>query len=236
MNTKYAFFITFLAGISTLFGVIPIYFKINKNTIINVFKLSFLILTIISIGELIPDGFNLILRHLNVYLSFIILTITFFIGFLLTKLMDNKIGEGTDEFYRIGLIAMFAMIMHNIPEGIITYITANNDLKLGTLIAISIMFHNIPEGLLISLPIYQSKKRRGLALLLTLLSGMSEFLGAILSYLFLSKYITDFILGIIYIFTAGIMIYVALYELLPVIIKNMKNKPAQICIDNIIDE
>ena len=44
---------------------------------------------------------------------------------------------------------MFAMIMHNLPEGIITYITTSNDLRLGVLIAISIIFHNIPEGLVL---------------------------------------------------------------------------------------
>lgn len=231
MNTKYAFFITFLAGISTLLGVIPIYFNIGKKTVLNAFKLSFLVLTIISIGELIPDGFKLILRHYNMYLSIIVLLLSFSSGFLLTKLLDKKVGEGIDEFYKVGLIAMFAMIMHNLPEGIITYITTSNDLRLGVLIAISIIFHNIPEGLLIALPIYQAKKNRGLALFLTLLSGMSEFLGAILSYLFLSKYITDLILGIIYIFTAGIMIYVALFELLPIIMKNRKNDDVQICIE-----
>lgn len=224
MNRIYAFLITFIAGLSTMLGVIPIYFKINNKHILNIFKISFLVLIIISIGELIPDGFILIHKNLNIIISILITILVFIIGFLLTKEIDNKVGEGTDRFYRVGIVSMFALVIHNLLEGIITYITSSNDLKLGILISISIIFHNIPEGLLIAVPIYKAKKRRGLALFLTLLSGMSEFLGAILSYLFLSNYITDLILGIIYILTSGIMIYVALIEILPVILNFDANK------------
>ena len=81
------------------------------------------------------------------------------------------------------------------------------------------MLHNIPEGLLISIPIYKSTKKRGLALLLTSISGICEFAGSLLTYLFLYKYINNFILGIMYAFTAGIMITISIYEILPIIKK-----------------
>lgn len=217
MKNTYAFLLTFLAGISTVLGVIPIYFKISKNIVLNVFRIAIIVLTVISLGELLPDGFKLIYRHFNTYITLIISLFAFILGFILTKFLDSKVGEGTNSFYKVGLISLFATIIHNIPEGIITYITTTHDFKLGILIAVSIMLHNIPEGLIIAIPIYYAKNKRGLALLLTFVSGMSEFLGAILSYLFLSKYITDLILGIIYIFTAGIMIYVALFELYPIL-------------------
>lgn len=220
MNITSAFILTFLAGISTVLGVIPIFFKVSKKVINLVFKISFLTLIIISIFELIPDSFRLINRHYNIIFSLIILFTLFYSGFLLTKLLDNKVGKGESKYYKIGIISMLAMIIHNIPEGIITYITTTNDLKLGILISLSIMLHNIPEGLLIATPIYYAKKKRGLALLLTFISGISEFLGALLSYLFLSNYITDLILGLIYAFTAGIMMCVALHEIYPVIKEN----------------
>lgn len=221
MDKVYAFFITFLAGISTLIGVIPIFFKINKNIILNAFRISMITLIGISLLELIPDGYRLILRHFSPYSTTIIMLFTFIVGFTLTKLMDKGVGEGNNNYYKIGIISMIAMIIHNIPEGIITYITTTNDFKLGILIAISIMIHNIPEGLIISMPIYYAKKNRGLALLLTSISALSETIGALICYLFLNKYITDLYLGLIYIFTAGIMIYIAFFELYP-ILKNQK--------------
>lgn len=221
MNIIYAFLITFLAGISTMIGVLPIYFRISDNFSLIAIKLAIIVLLTISIGELIPDGFKLIFRHYNIYITIIIIIFTFLLGFTVSKLLDHKVGKGTNKFYKIGIMSFLAMIIHNIPEGIITYITTTYDFKLGLLIAISIMLHNIPEGLIIAIPIYKAKKKRGLALLLTFISGMSEFLGAIISYLFLSKYVTDLKLGLLYVFTAGIMIFIALFELYP-IVRNKK--------------
>lgn len=223
MNIIYAFLVTFLAGISTMLGVIPIYFKIGKNIVLNVFRVSIIVLTIVSLGELLPDGFRLIYRHFNLYITIIIILFTFFIGFILTKTIDHKVGKGIDSYYKVGIISMIAMILHNLPEGIITYITTTHDFKLGILIAISIMLHNIPEGLIIAIPIYYARKKRGLALLLTFISGMSELLGAVISYLFLQRYITDLGLGLIYALTAGIMIYIALFELYPILHRETRN-------------
>ena len=42
---------------------------------------------------------------------------------------------------------MVAIVLHNIPEGIATFITSNNNLKLGITLTIAIALHNIPEGL-----------------------------------------------------------------------------------------
>lgn len=51
---------------------------------------------------------------------------------------------------------------------------------------------------------------------------MSEPLGAIISYLFLSKFITDTILGVIYSIIAGMMINISINELYKEGISNNK--------------
>ena len=218
MNIIYAFILTFLASISTILGVIPIFTHINDKFVLNTFKISFLTLVIVSLLELLPDSYILIHNYYNTFVTIIIIIIFYLLGKYLTKYLDNRIGEG-DRLYKIGIISMICMIIHNVVEGIITYITSSNNLKLGILVAITIMLHNIPEGLLISIPIYKSTKKRGLALLLTFISSICEFIGSLLSYIFLYKYINNFILGIMYAFTAGIMITISLYEILPIIKK-----------------
>ena len=80
---------------------------------------------------------------------------------------------------------MIAMIIHNIPEGIATFITTNNDITLGISLAIAIALHNIPEGISIALPIYYSTNKKKKAIFYTLISGISEPFGAILAFLFL---------------------------------------------------
>jgi len=110
-------------------------------------------------------------------------------------------------------------MMHNIPEGIITFLTTGNDLGLGIKVALAITLHNIPEGICIAVPIYYSTNSLWKAFKTTLISGLSEPIGAILAYLFLYKYITTEILNIIFILVAGIMITLALDEILKESIK-----------------
>ena len=89
---------------------------------------------------------------------------------------------------------MIAIILHNVPEGIATFISSSKDISLGISLAIAITLHNIPEGISISIPIYYSTKSKFKALLYTFISGVSEPIGALIAYLFLSKYINDFII------------------------------------------
>jgi len=91
----------------------------------------------------------------------------------------------------------------------------NSNINLGISLAIAIAFHNIPEGISISIPIYYSTKSRFKALFYTFISGISEPFGALLTYLFLNKFINDRIMGFLFSFIAGIMIHIALYELIP---------------------
>ena len=90
-----------------------------------------------------------------------------------------------ENLYRVGIISMLAIILHNIPEGIATFISTTKDTSLGISLATSIAFHNIPEGISISIPIYYSTKSKTKAILYTFISALSEQIGAILTYLFL---------------------------------------------------
>lgn len=92
---------------------------------------------------------------------------------------------------------------------------SNADSKLGLSLAIAIALHNIPEGISISIPIYYSTKSRGKALLYTFISGISEPFGALITYLFLKPFVSDRIMGFLFSMIAGIMIQIAIYELIP---------------------
>ena len=84
--------------------------------------------------------------------------------------------------------------------------------------------HNIPEGISIAVPIYYATKSRVKAFLYTLTSSLSEPLGALLAYFFLSKIINNIIIGIILSIVAGIMLQIASYELIPASLKYKKKK------------
>lgn len=80
------------------------------------------------------------------------------------------------------------------------------------------------EGISIAVPIYYSTGNKYKAILYTFISGLSELFGALITYLFLSPFINDFIMGILFSFIAGIMIHIALRELFPASLKYNKKK------------
>ena len=110
---------------------------------------------------------------------------------------------------------MLAIIIHNIPEGIATFMATNTNTKLGINLSIAIALHNIPEGISIAIPIYYSTKSKFKALLYTFISGLSELFGVIITYLFLRPFVNIYTMGILFSIIAGIMIHISLFELLP---------------------
>ena len=220
-----AFILTTLAGLSTLLGTIPIFIKTKTNKII-ISALSFAagVMITVSIIDLIPEGINYLHKTFKILPTILIASIFIITGIILSMTIDKYINKNREgELYKIGLISMIAIILHNIPEGIATYLSTENNYKLGLSLTIAIALHNIPEGISIALPIYYGTKSRGKALMYTLTSALSEPLGALFAYLFLSKIINDNIMGILMSLVAGIMIQISFYELLPASLK-YKNK------------
>lgn len=211
------FLLTFLASISTLFGTILIFIPKNKKIIISSLGFAAGVMITISFIDLIPESFKLIHSYFNNG-TFLMVLLFINIGIILS-MMINKRLENDNYLYKVGIVSMIALILHNIPEGIITFLSTTSNLKLGISMALAISAHNIPEGITIALPIYYATNRKGKAIAYTFISGVSEFIGAILSFLFLKPFINNLILGIIFSVTAGIMFYIATYELLPLSLK-----------------
>lgn len=119
---------------------------------------------------------------------------------------------------------MVALMIHNLPEGILTFMTSYKDLSMGISLGIAIMLHNIPEGISISIPIYYSTGNKFKSLLYTLISGLSEPLGALLAYMLLKNFINDLTISIILILVSGIMINLSINDILPEVNKYNKKK------------
>jgi len=119
---------------------------------------------------------------------------------------------------------MIALMLHNLPEGIATFMSSYKDINLGFKLGFAIMLHNIPEGISIAVPIYYASKSRGEAIKKTLLSGFAEPIGALLAFIFLHKYVTYKLISFILILVAGIMITLSIHELLPKALKYKEYK------------
>ena len=219
----YPLLISFLAGISTLIGIIPTYLKINSNKLIN-FSLAFSagIMTSISLFSLIPESFKYL--NYNIFIEIPIIIIEIFLGIYLSKCIDIFINnKESNHLKKVNLITIIALVLHNIPEGIITYLTTSTNFKLGLLLAIGISLHNIPEGLAIAIPMYFVTKNHKKVFFYTLVSGFSELLGALLAALFLTNLISTQLLSLLLAITSGIMLFVSLEELLKTALKDKTN-------------
>ena len=133
----YAFILSFLAGISTVIGALVIFFDKRKNNKIVEVSLSFAsgVMMCVSLTDLLPNSFKMILDNNNLFpkiiLSLIFMTFGIIISMLIDKyLPDNNLNTDNKSLYKIGIISMVAIVLHNIPEGIATFITSNNNLKL----------------------------------------------------------------------------------------------------------
>lgn len=216
------FLLTTIAGISTLIGALIIFIK-RKSSKIIVTSLGFAgsVMIMVSITDLIPEAYNLISKNNNLFESIFLILIFINVGIIISMLIDKYLPN-TNELYRVGIVSMIAIVLHNIPEGIATFVTSSTDISLGITLTIAIAAHNIPEGITIALPIYYSTKSRFKALFYTFVSGLSELLGAIIAFLFLKPIINDTNLGVLFAVIAGIMMHISIYELLPTSFKYKK--------------
>ena len=218
-NMLYPFILTTLAGLATLLGTIPIFVKFkDKNKIISA-SCAFAsgVMICVSILDLVPESLRYLKTNYQgitlIVLSFIFILIGIITSLFLEKIVDSVSDD--NNLFKVGILSMIAIILHNIPEGIVTFIVSNRNIMLGVSICTAIALHNIPEGISIAVPIYYATKSKFKAIIYTSVSAISELLGAIITYLFLAKYINDTILGLILSFTAGIMIQISFNKLLP---------------------
>ena len=213
-NIFICFIITFISGLSTMLGCLVILLNLkNRNRIISsslIFSSS--VMFFLSIFDLIPTAYNYINVYYEFFPSIIILFIYILFGSILIFLVDKK-SKINNSLYKIGVISIISLIIHNIPEGIITFVSSSKELSVGIPLAFSIALHNIPEGIAISIPIYYSENNKKKAILYTLISALSEPLGGLLSVLFLNK-INNYLFVFLLSLTSGIMIYLSIFDLL----------------------
>ena len=222
-NTSIALILSLLAGLSTIIGTIIIFFKSDKKILFNALSFAAGVMITVSIVDLIPESYNYLSNYYYPFPTVLLVAIFFVIGIIISSLIDKYI-PGNNQIYRIGIISLIAIIMHNIPEGMATFIASNTNIKLGITLTIAIALHNIPEGITIALPIFHATNNRKKALFYAAIAGLSEFIGAIITYVFFKEYLSYKFMGFLLAIIAGIMIQISLYELLPEVIKSKEKR------------
>ena len=226
-NGLFPLLLSILAGLSTVIGSLIVFFSKSKSKKLITFALSLSagIMITLSFTDLYPFSQEILVKKkgplTGILLSLLFLIIGSIIAMLIDYLVEHGIQSDSKKYssehslYKVGFISMVALVLHNFPEGIATFMSSYQNTTLGIYVAIAISLHNIPEGISIAMPIYYSTSSKSKAIKYTFYSGMAEPLGAFLAFLFLKPFITEITLGIIFAVVAGIMLYIAFQELIP---------------------
>ncbi len=240
-NTLFALFLTLFAGLATGIGSLIGFMarKTNKKFLCFSLGLSAGVMIYISFMEMLHSSRLALANFYGSQQSGDAVTaLLFFGGILLAGLIDRLIPESENphELHNIeemngednqshnhasrklrhaGIFSALALAIHNFPEGIATFITSYTDIGAGIAIAVAVAIHNIPEGIAVSVPIYHATGSRRKAFWYSFFSGFAEPIGAIVAWLILLPFVTPALVSGTMAVVAGIMIYIALDELLP---------------------
>lgn len=107
------------------------------------------------------------------------------------------------------------MMLHNLPEGMLTLFSAYEDRALGASLALAVALHNIPEGLAIAVPVAAATASRGKAVGWAFVSGLAEPVGAVLAFTVLRGLLGPLFLAGMLALIAGVMVWACAAALLP---------------------
>lgn len=123
------------------------------------------------------------------------------------------------EVLVVGLVTFVSLSVHNLLEGMSILFAVNDGLESGVRLAAAISLENIPEGLCIALPLLFATRRPAFAVRFALFSGLLEPLGVLLPALFFKKNMTQTSISSTLAIIAGILVFVALAEMIPLAVK-----------------
>ena len=220
-----SFLLTLISGFSTLLGVIPVFIKFKDIKKIIVCSLSFAggVMFSISTFDLLFESLKIFSNIFGIINGLLLFLVLFFIGIFIIKIINNSL-KTDNELEKVGVLSLVAIIIHNVPEGILTFMMASVNYKLGLSLAIAIALHNIPEGISISVPIYYSINSKVKAFFYTFVAALSEPFGALISFIFFKEINSKLIIGILFSLVCGIMIYLSLFDLVKEAKKYNDNK------------
>lgn len=228
MNAVIGLFIPFLG--TTLGSAMVFLMRKEMNKKVEKLLLGFAsgVMISASIWSLIIPSINIAEEQGKI--AWIPATIGFILGMLFLLVLDSAIPhlhletkkpEGIKSKLKNTTMMIFAVTLHNIPEGMAVGVVFAGALVQNTgitiagaiALAIGIAIQNFPEGAIISMPLKSEGMSKSRAFIYGTLSGIVEPIAAAVTILFTNMVIP--ILPYILSFAAGAMIYVVVEELIP---------------------
>ena len=221
-----ALFLSFLAGAATVLGGALSFIIKKENLAALAIGLGFSagVMVYVSFRELLPQALTMLKGLWGEQPGEWAGVGLFFAGIILAWGIDAALPshhvevhtlDPSDKLKRLGLFTALALAVHNFPEGLATFMASLQSIALGSSVAVAVAIHNIPEGIAVALPVFHATGSRRKAFLYSAFSGLAEPAGALVGFVVLRHFFHESTCGVLFAVIAGIMVYVALDELLP---------------------
>lgn len=202
----------------TLIGALPVLMGARKVNVLLPYGLGF------SAGVMITASYTSLLlpsiEHGGSFPAVVGLVLgALFTHFLNESLPHEHLVKGVEgpewlvRKIRAAWLLAFAIIIHNVPEGIAVGVASAQSLRDGVVLALAIGIQDIPEGLAVSAPLFSATRNLRFTLGLAVLSGLVEPIAAAgaAGVASTSAQLLSYMLS----FAAGSMLYVVLHEVVP---------------------
>jgi len=232
MNLLIVLILSIISILFLLVGTL-IVFKTKNSKKVMTFSVSlgFIVLLLLGFLHLIPDAYEFFRYKYNIYISILMLVVFTFLGYIVIYFLDLFGGhhhEHEDEhehgnFEHISLITCIFLVVHNFIEGMTIYSSVLLSYETAFILTIGIGLHNIPLGFTLSSTFNKNHSKLN-TLLYIIFIGSSYLLGALVAFLFNDIFMNSLVLGIFLTFTFGMILYIAVYEFLPIIRNSKEHK------------
>ena len=202
---------TLFAGLATgLGGLLALGPKPTPRALAGAMGFSAGVMTAVSLTDLLPTALGWYRRAFSPEGAALALVSLLCMGMALAALLERCLpeqpGRGLDErragALRSALITGAALVLHNLPEGVLTPVAGAADSALGLRLALAVALY------------YATGSRRQ-AVGAAFASGLAEPVGAVLAYALVGGRLRPGFLNGLLVLVAGVMVWVSLAQLVP---------------------
>ena len=230
MNLFVVLVLSIISIFFLLIGTLIVFSTRNSKKVMTFsVSLGFVVLILLGIFHLIPDALEFFVESLSKGSSYLLTLLFTFLGFVILLMFDllgghhHEHGDDKNEhFHHISLITCIFLVIHNFIEGMTIYSSVLLNYETAVILTLGIGLHNVPLGFTLSSTfnkVYSKYK----TLLYIILIGLSYLFGALVAYKFNDIFMNSLVLGGALTFTFGMVLYIAIFEFLPMM-RDSKDK------------
>ncbi len=225
-SLQLGFLASLVAGLMTGVGALPVFFirRLHQATEDALMGFGAGVMLAATVFELIAPAMDIVVeRHPSLFMSLVVVIGGVGLGGAVLLAMHRLVPH---ENYRLGLkpgadpvkarrihLLIFALALHNLPEGLAVGVGFGGEVRDGITLAIGIGLQNMPEGLIVGVGMLVLGYRRLTAFLVATATGLIQPVGGLIGAAAVS--FSEMMLPWGLAFAAGAMLFVISHEIIP---------------------